>query len=177
MSASLATPRSARRRFRTTLLLPLVPLALVLAACGGDDASSTPGAATGSAGASTGPSEPAAESAELTDTAEVEDAATPADSSAPQIGNGLQVLEGEVTDEEMAGALDALEALGIETRVGIIADALDATYEITSDSTASIFVDGDANIDGIMACFTVGFLSSPGDVLTVVYPNGDVVCD
>ena len=122
-------------------------------------------------------------------------AATAADSEAEVTDTATDTATGELTDEEigevgeieeiedLAGAVggeeltDAIDALGIDTRMQIIANQLDGTYEVTNDTTAFLYLDGDANTDGFSVCIIVGVISSPGDRVVVVYPNGEVVCE
>ncbi|CAN5603238.1 hypothetical protein BH23ACT3_BH23ACT3_13880 [soil metagenome] len=164
-------------RRRPIGLAPLIAMALLVASCGGDDASSTSGSTSGSPPETTAaPADPAADTAELTDPAEVDTATAPGDASDPEIGEitGIEDLAGAIGGEELTNAIDAL---GIDTRVKIIADQLGGTYEVTDESTAFLYLDGDATFDGVMVCFIVSAISSPGDVVVVSYPNGDVVCD
>jgi hypothetical protein len=143
-------------------LAPLVALAMLAVSCGGDDAESV----------SASTSAPA----EATDPADVDAATEPDDAVDPDIGEigGTEDLAGAIGGEELT---DAIDALGIDTRMKIVADQLGGNYEVTSESSAFLYLDGDVDTDGVMVCFVVGAISSPGDVVVVAYPNGDVVCD
>jgi hypothetical protein len=171
------TPAHPARRRSPLAIAPLIAISFLVVSCGGDDAGPLSDAADTSdtsASATPAPAEPAADTAELTDSADVDPATD--DGSDPEIGEitGVEDLAGAIGGEELTNAIDAL---GIETRVKIIADQLGGTYEVTNDSTAFLYLDGDANTDGVMVCFIVSAISSPGDVVVVAYPNGDVVCD
>jgi hypothetical protein len=48
---------------------------------------------------------------------------------------------------------------------------------VTNDTTAFLYLEGDAKTDGLSVCIIVGAISSPGDRVVVAYPNGDVVCE
>jgi hypothetical protein len=143
-------------------MAPLVALAFLAVSCGGDDASS----------ASASTSAPAA----ATESADADASTQPDDAVDPEIGeiDGTEDLAGAIGGKELT---DAMDALGIDTRMKILTDQLGGDYEVTGDSSAFIYLDGDVNTDGVMVCVIVGAISSPGDVVVVAYPNGDVVCD
>jgi hypothetical protein len=153
------------RRSLTAFAMSLVAL-MTLAACGGGSDSDESAPATAAAGDSE---------------VAVTDSDTDTDAPAGELTDGdigeidgIEDLAGAIGGEELT---DAIDALGIDTRMQIIADQLDGTYEVTNDSTAFLYLDGDANTDGLSVCFIVGAISSPGDRVVVAYPNGDVVCD
>jgi hypothetical protein len=148
------------RRSSAAITVSLASL-ILLGACGG--AADSDGAApeTAAAGADSG--------------VEVADPVN-GGSTAGEIGEIDEIgdLAGAVGGEELTSAIDAL---GIDTRMKIIADQLGGTYEVTNDSTAFLYLDGDATTDGVSVCFIVGAISSPGDRIIVAYPNGDIVCE
>jgi hypothetical protein len=159
LASHLGHPSTARRTL-TVLAVPLVAL-FILASCGGG---SDPDVAT--------PATAAGDDSEPTET----DAATGESTDGGEIGeiDGTEDIAGAVGGEELT---DAIDALGIETRMQIVADQLGGTYEVTNDSAAFLYLDGDAEMNGLSVCFVVGAISSPGDRIVVVYPNGEVVCE
>lgn len=180
LSSSRVTPRSARRRFVTGLTSITLPVALLLTACGGDDPTPTTVAAATDTTESDGGSEHAGDDS----TGDNAGDGAPAGDTGSIDGSGQAAEVGEIDDVgDLAEAIggeeltDAIDALGIETRVSILASQLGGTYEVTSDTTATLILDGDVGVDGIMACIVSSAISSPGDVITARFPNGEVVCD
>jgi hypothetical protein len=160
MLASRPARRVETRRSSTAVTMTLIAL-ITLAACGGSSDPDGAAPATAAVGADS--------EAGVTDTATGE----LGDEEIGEIGE-IEDLAGAVGGEELT---DAIDALGIDTRMQIIANQLDGTYEVTNDTNAFLYLDGDANTDGFSVCFIVGAISSPGDRVVVVYPNGEVVCE
>jgi hypothetical protein len=180
MPTSRVTVQGFARRRSPIALSLLLPVTFLMASCGGDDAGPASGspAETTVAADPNGTVDPAAETTEPTADADLgtNGSGDSSDAGTAEIGeiDGIEDLAGAIGGEELTNAIDAL---GIDTRMKIVADQLGGTYEVTGDSTAFLYLDGDADTDGIMVCFVVGAISSPGDVVVVAYPNGDVVCD
>jgi hypothetical protein len=166
MFSSRVSHRSETRRSVIAVMVPLMAL-VTLAACG----SSSESQESSEISEAPGTEAPAVGDETLDGTA--------GEASGSEMGevgeiDGTDDLAGAIGGEELTNAIDAL---GIDTRMQIIADQLGGTYEVTSDTTAFLYLDGDANTDGLSVCFIVGAISSDGDRVIVAYPNGDVVCE
>lgn len=76
------------------------------------------------------------------------------------------------------GADDIVSSLGIGAKASALASALksDRDPEIIDDTTAKIFLDGDVDVDSVMACIVVGAIIDPDETVIVVYPNGETTC-
>jgi len=138
---------------RTTLRVALALGFLVgAAACGSDDSSGSQSTSSPTVAASANTS-------------------GSADTSGSGDGGIVEQVGGE-------GADDIVSGLSIEAKASTLASALDSDRdpEIIDDSTAKIFLDGDVEVDGVMACIVVGAIIDPDETVIVVYPNGETNC-
>ena len=144
-----------------TLLGCLATISLAIAACGGSD-----------------DAEPAAEPAPTADAGESgTDDQSSAETGVGEAGDG-EIRE-QITDamgEEGEALDDAIASLPAETTWGIVADQIKADdLEIVGADIRLTFESGTAD-DGLFDCTVAGAFVEEGQTVTMIYPDGEVVC-
>jgi hypothetical protein len=150
-----------RRRVGVLLAAPL----LVLAACGGSDGDASPQA------------EPSSESSSESSSGSA-DAAGDADAGATASGGEAPIEVGEDGSIEFSDEVDeVLSSVGLDTMMGIVADQLDPSPEVSIDGDAVRFTFSEGSVDSAwLPCSVAQTFLSEGQTLTVVYPDGDTMC-
>jgi len=146
---------------------------LALASCGGSDDSEPAQPAPTDAPSSDGSdsaSEPQAE-------ADQAGAGDSADTGAANASGGGEIID--QLDEGMGGGLDeALDSLPGGAVWSIVADQLgdDVELEINGVDVRFTLNEGSTD-DGIMDCLIAGAFAEAGEIITMIYPDGDVLCE
>jgi hypothetical protein len=142
---------------------------LALAACGGSDDPEPAQPSPTDAPSSDSASEPQAD-------ADQAGAGDSADTGAADASGGGEIID--QLDEGMGGGLDeALYSLPDGAILGIVADQLgdDVDVEIEGADIRLTLNEGSTD-DAIMDCSIAGAFVEGGEIVTVIYPDGDVTC-
>jgi len=149
----------------------LAAATLALAACGGSD---DPDPAQPS------PTDaPSSDSADTDSQADADQAGAgdSADTGAADASGGGEIID--QLDEGMGGGLDeALDSLPGGAVWSIVADQLGDDVELEIDGVDVRFTLNEGSTDdGIMDCLIAGAFAEAGETITMIYPDGDVLCD
>ena len=149
----------------------LAAATLALAACGGSD---DPDPAQPS------PTDaPSSDSADTDSQADADQAGAgdSADTGAADASGGGEIID--QLDEGMGGGLDeALDSLPSGAVWSIVADQLGDDVELEIDGVDVRFTLNEGSTDdGIMHCLIAGAFAEAGETITMIYPDGDVLCD
>ncbi len=140
---------------------------LALAACGGSD---------DSAPAQPAPTDaPSSDAGGSDDAGDADQAGDTGDTGSGSVGGGEII---DTLDDAIGGGLDeALDSLPAETLWGIVADQLgdDVDVEIEGADIRLTLNEGTAD-DSTMDCVVTSMFIEEGQVVTMVYPDGDVTC-
>lgn len=149
----------------------LAAATLALAACGGSD--------------DPDPAQPSPTDAPSTDSADTDSqagadqagAGDSADTGAADASGGGEIID--QLDEGMGGGLDeALDSLPGGAVWSIVADQLGEDVELEIDGVDVRFTLNEGSTDdGIMDCLIAGAFAEAGETITMIYPDGDVLCD
>ena len=140
---------------------------LALAACGGSDDPAPTQPAPTDAPSSDSASEPQADADAVADGSDDAGAAT---------SDGGEIID--QLDEGMGGGLDeALDSLPGGAIWSIVADQLGDDVELEIDGVDVRFTLNEGSTDdGIMDCLIAGAFVEGGEIITMIYPDGDVTC-
>jgi len=149
----------------------LAAATLALAACGGSD---DPDPAQPS------PTDaPSSDSADTDSQADADQAGAgdSADTGAADASGGGEIID--QLDEGMGGGLDeALDSLPGGAVWSIVADQLGEDVELEIDGLDVRFTLNEGSTDdGIMDCLIAGAFAEAGETITMIYPDGEVLCD
>jgi len=149
----------------------LAAATLALAACGGSD---DPDPAQPS------PTDaPSSDSADTDSQADADQAGAgdSADTGAADASGGGEIID--QLDEGMGGGLDeALDSLPGGAVWSIVADQLGDDVELEIDGVDVRFTLNEGSTDdGIMDCLIAGAFAEAGETITMIYPDGEVLCD
>jgi len=142
---------------------------LALAACGGSDDPAPAQSAPTDAPSSDSASEPQAD-------ADQAGAGDSADTGAADASGGGEIID--QLDDGMGGGLDeALDSLPDGAIWSIVADQLGDDVELEIDGVDVRFTLNEGSTDdGIMDCLIAGAFVEGGEIITMIYPDGDVTC-
>ena len=142
---------------------------LALAACGGSDDSEPAQPAPTDVPSSDSASEPQAD-------ADQAGAGDSADAGGADASGGGEIID--QLDEGMGGGLDeALDSLPDGAIWSIVADQLGADVELEIDGVDVRFTLNEGSTDdGIMDCLIAGAFVEGGEIITMIYPDGEVTC-
>jgi hypothetical protein len=146
---------------RSLIAVLALGLALAGAACGSDDDDSAAPAAEDGAAADSGT-----------------DAADPgADDADEGAAGGTGDLADAIAGEDAPDLDAAFDALGFETLMETVGDQLGASSVEVDGDDARIVLDDKSLDDAMMDCIVAGSFVDEGQTVTVVYPDGEQLCD
>jgi hypothetical protein len=149
---------------RSFIAVLALGLALGGAACGSDDDDSATAPAEDGAAADAGTEAGAGDAAD-------------AEASEGEAGGSGDLPEAILGEEDAADLDAAFDAVGYETIMETVGDQLGASSVEVDGDDARIVLDDKTLDDAMMDCIVAGSFVDEGQTVTMVYPDGEELCD